>query len=417
MFQRYTNIWYFWLSEIISIKLKSLKLPKKYIGILYFSMVGYLLFELFFHGESSFLTTMVFYSIIFLIIYFLSKKKFLQRKISFISLLILLTLFFTEFSLRFIVRYPITYNEKNGGRYISQYQRPEFISGRSDMYTLEFEPYKHRLYDSPEFDYPPETLNEFGFRGEVPKSDRKIILALGDSFTEGLGAPYDSTYPYILNQILKFNNSEKSIFNAGTAGNDPFFDFMMLKKMDKRIDVHEALFLVNTSDINEVVMRRGMERFNNGSLKYRNAPWWEPLYAISYTFRLVLHNLFNINYSLLSYKENDELNMEAVLKITELFEKGVVPWALSKNISVKVVLHPFYYELENGYFVYDSLSNKLSRVSGIHFYDAINDINSLIDAPSEIYWENDGHFNSRGYYLLANLISENCYLDDVETEK
>lgn len=376
--------------------------------------VVFKLFQLFYFRESNFSTAVVFYFLPAVLVYVLYQKFNLSRRFSFSALIFIVSLFIAECFLRFVLQYPQTYTEQNGAGYISQFKVPNNLFGKDNNTTFQFEPFEMRNYDSPEFDYPPEKMNEYGFRGKVPSADKKIILALGDSFTEGIGAPADSTYPYLLNQLINGHDSNYAVFNAGTAGNDPFFDFTMLKKLHQKISFHEVLFLINTSDVNDVVIRGGMERFVDNGLQYRKAPFWEPFYAVSYVFRLFAHNLFDLNYNLMTYEKNDRLNLEAVELISVLFKDEIVPFTKENDLNVKVVLHPFFAEFENPYHIYDSLSSKMSRIEGLNFYDSRSDIIDRINKPEEIYWMNDAHFKPRGYAMLSRLIFKNMYRDSLE---
>lgn len=369
----------------------------------------YELYLLFVPVESSFITALVVYVLLVYTLYFITIKLSIPKKYSLTLLAIIFSLFIAECFLRFVLGYPKTYTEQNGGEYISQFKSPDNLVGKENISTLQFEPFRQRNYSSSEFDYPSEKLNEYGFRGEIPNENSRVILALGDSFTEGIGAPGDSTYPKILQGLLKKEHESYAIFNGGTAGNDPFFDFMMLKKLYNKFNSNEVLFLINTSDVNDVVIRGGLERFTENGIVYRKAPFWEPLYAVSFVFRLIAHNLFDINYNLMTYEKNDQLNIQAVESIASLFENEISPWSKEHQLDVKVVLHPFISEMESSYYIYDSLSSKMSKIEGLAFYNCRPEFMSTINDPKEIYWMKDRHFNPRGYSLLARFIFENMY--------
>ena len=57
------------------------------------------------------------------------------------------------------------------------------------------------------------------------------IICMGNSFTEGIGAPQDSTWPRQLENILSLKSKKKiTVFNAGNSGADVFFEYKLLEK-------------------------------------------------------------------------------------------------------------------------------------------------------------------------------------------
>lgn len=332
--------------------------------------------------------------------------------LSFISFLA--SFLIAELALRYIFEYPLTYSEKNLGEYLSPFATPDDLIHRNDIHTLEFDPFQDRSYsESQDFNYPPEKMNKYGFRGDVPEKNKRIILALGDSFTEGIGASLDSTYPYLLSKLIEIKDKNFSVFNAGTAGNDPFFDFKMLQKLYSKLSINQVIFMLNTSDIDDVNIRGGNERFlENGRLQYKTPPAWEIFYKHSFIFRIVMHNLFKINYNLYTYEQTNKMNYESIKKITRLFEEEVLPWTKDRNIPLKIVLQPIEFELkdtDSDRSVYSILADSLSKIQGLYFYNMLPDIKSKPISGEDIYWPQDKHFNPKGYNLIAHLIFENLF--------
>jgi hypothetical protein len=111
-----------------------------------------------------------------------------------------------------------TYSEKNGGSYQSGFE------SRSDSWFLTYEPNKEFENSQKEFTTHfianNEGLNDKFIR---PQKDKNRIIIIGDSFTEGKGAPNDSSYPRILEHLLWANkDSNIQVVNAGIAGSDIF---------------------------------------------------------------------------------------------------------------------------------------------------------------------------------------------------
>lgn len=373
-------------------------------------------------GESTFITTSIFYLFIGGLIVILSKKVQRYKVFAFSTLVVLITLFLVEVFLRFGFEYPLTYSERREGKYKSVYSLrfnlENFIaeiSGRklNPYYDDLLDPFSIRDYSSSEFDYPKEMMNRYGFRGSVPEENKKIILMLGDSFTEGIGASADSTYPFLLSTKVKSINDRWAVFNAGVSGNDPYFEFAILKQLVQKITFHEVVFTINMSDVFDVRTRGGADRFlSGGGLKYRKGPLWEPLYAVSYIFRLYVHHVLNIGWSLKTAEENETIDKQVVAELPYLFD-SVVEWAKNNNVTVKLVLHPLVQDLDRKRELYFKLSRNLENVKGLQFFDAYNGIMAY-DTPENLYWPIDRHFTPEGYNFLSTLVFNQFYKDELK---
>lgn len=136
------------------------------------------------------------------------------KKNLFYLLTFLLFFFILFFSLEIMIRclgkYK-TYTEKVGKDFHTYYGE----SLDSPYFTW---PSNHSFVESNvffEFNY---KTNSLGFRGaEFDTSNSKFrILCLGDSFTEGVGATYENSWPIQLESILSGNCSKSNIkvYNA-----------------------------------------------------------------------------------------------------------------------------------------------------------------------------------------------------------
>ena len=194
------------------------------------------------------------------------------------------------------VRIVDTTNEQNGlHSYLSPYEPVNIQKGHI---------YSHKenstlTYKTNEFSYI-HKMNKDGFRCtdfDTSKGKNEIrIAAIGDSYTEGVGAPQDSTWPGLLEEKLnKTDNGFKySVINAGIIGSDPIFGFVLLR--DKLLKYHPdiVIYTINLSDYLDLRTRGGMERFKpDGIIEYKKGPVWEWLFAISFSTRLVFQGLLH----------------------------------------------------------------------------------------------------------------------------
>ena len=119
-----------------------------------------------------------------------SKERRSKFRTSFFTTVIVL--FLIEIALRQLGIYS-THGERNGvARYV-----PEYKLENRDSWYFTYQPNSKVNYNKTEFDHVRE-INSLGIpEKEIPFEKEKSefrILALGDSFTEGDGAPYDETW-------------------------------------------------------------------------------------------------------------------------------------------------------------------------------------------------------------------------------
>lgn len=322
------------------------------------------------------------------------------------------SLYAAEVYLRYVFKYPVTYTERQWGVYSSMYDSPknkghfirQFFEPAGSLH-LHVMPANHlRNYKTAEFDFTQEYTNSRGLRGALPKAGKKVICTLGDSFTESVGAPTDSTYPKLLGDMIAVHDSSYVVMNGGVSGSDPFFEFMLLKDLKSEYAISDAVFMLNSSDIVDVVSRGGKERFvAGGKLQFRKAPWWEPLYAVSFVFRLMMHNIGGYGYNLMTVEQRSQEERKAIEAIKNHFAEDILPWAKNNNVRVHLVLQPMPASVIKRDAGYEQMHHRLSAIEGIRFLDIQPALHQIPDIQN-YYWPVDGHFNAVGYQLTAQLV-------------
>lgn len=232
------------------------------------------------------------------------------------------------------------------------------------------------------------------------------IIGLGDSFTEGDGAHTDSTWLKFLEYYIKGKSSKTfSFMNAGIIDSDPFFGYVLLR--DKLIKYHPDLVIlsINFSDIYDVIVRGGMERFKpDGRLKYHEGPSWEWLFASSRIFRLFIQTVFQYNTYLMS---SEEYNRASLASIDRLKQSLLLFRALAgiNHFKLLVTIHPSHEEVDAGKYKYLSglfkfaVDNRIPCFDMLKYFidkEHINQTNS-----GDYYWKTDPHHNARGYAAYA----------------
>jgi len=91
------------------------------------------------------------------------------------------------------------------------------------------------------------------------KTSRHRILFMGDSFTEGVGLPYEQTFVGILGAQL--DPARVEVLNGGCMGYSPKLYYLKTRYLlEQGLDIDELIVLVDLSDIpNEVELYRGYE--------------------------------------------------------------------------------------------------------------------------------------------------------------
>ncbi len=314
-----------------------------------------------------------------------------------------------------------TQTEKDSGVYSSP-----FNASDKTYYHLWPATQKEHWLTKPEFSFWRPTNSKGLPDSEWPtakKQNEKRILTMGDSFTEGDGAPNDSSYVALLRQKLLARDTGFSVFNAGVCGSDPFNNYVVLRDCLLVYKPDMIIEAIGSNDMNtDIALRGGMERFQkDGSVKYFAAPWWEPLYAISYVSR-VFFRLAGYNELLVKNKMSEEQEAEVNAKTIDLF-KQFAALCRQNHIRLAVVLRPDKYEVKDNRYSYNfsPLLHQLQADTTLQVLDLLPAYRSYLNNkqadPFAYYWVMDGHHNARGYEMMAQTIFENLapWLSDTTT--
>lgn len=234
----------------------------------------------------------------------------------------------------------------------------------------------------------------------------QTIVFFGDSFVFGMGAPQDSSLPVLLSPKINMN-----IINAGIPGSDPFYQKVVLDRIFKPKGFYKYIFMVNVSDLYDYVIRGGKERFlQNNEIAYRKAPWFEPFYHYLYICRAIVHVVLRADYSLLPEAERKVLKEKAMNEYELLFKE------MAKENEITIIFQPYarqYVKNEKiqeevfNYEYLDKIENALksNNIRTINLYPELNKY--ITENNYLLYsWNIDGHYNSKGYELLSEIISK-----------
>ncbi len=299
-----------------------------------------------------------------------------------------------------------TWMENNKGEYASPYV--EFKS-----WYLTMAPNSKGTYGRPEFDFDRHT-NSLGLRDKewAEKKPEGVtrIIALGDSFTEGQGAELRESYPKVLERLLVEKGYDVEVLNAGKAGSDPFFQYVLLRDKLIRYSPDLVLVMINRTDVDDIVGRGGMERFHEDGMVFPpRQPRTEPLYKQSFLYRLIHHEVLRKNSLFLS---QDEMQSLQEISRSQLVDAAEMTQDLGKEngFDLMVVIQPMRSDLKKARVPMPAVARLLGE-RGIPFFDVTPLMSERLGSAEPIKksinkysWDKDGHFNAAGYAILAELI-------------
>ncbi|MDD2635142.1 MAG: SGNH/GDSL hydrolase family protein [Bacteroidales bacterium] len=332
----------------------------------------------------------------FIIILFAKNKQPLRSNLILINSSVFFTLIIIEVALRISGLYS-TYFEKRTYYYNSMYENKNadfFIKGRENSTELSF---------GREYSFT-RTPNKEGFSDKewtTEKDDSCYrIIAIGDSFTEGDGTDADSTWLKFLER--KMSNEYVEYFNAGLCGSDPVFEYYILENTLIKYKPDLVILCINPSDIEDIIIRGGFERFQDEEIVFRKGPWWEFIYASSHVSRAFYNVFFDDK---LLPKSNPKLENENSLRIIQNCLLKFNNFCKINNCEFVCVFHPFKTDLiknKNAFKNTMYFCNKNS-ISYINLYEYFQKQKVKTDI-NQYYWQKDGHHNAKGYELMADGI-------------
>ncbi len=301
------------------------------------------------------------------------------------------------------------YMEQRSGYYQSPYDQ-----NMGNYYNIR-QPQKEYLLESGEFSFTRVT-NSLGYSDGEWKLEKDTnvirIAALGDSFTEGDGAPADSAYPVVLSRLLNELAYKVEVFNAGISGSDPFFGYKNFTDIILPYQPDIVLQTVSSDDmLYDISLRGGFERFGNDSLlQLKKAPWWEPVAAASYLFRALM-KIAGLD---IDNPGGGVKNKQHVAKLNEQLQNLIIKYdsvAAFNNVKVIWLIKPLKHEFKGGQYVFDytDVNSVFPELKNTIVFDLLpcylQHASPSSQTYSDFYWIIDGHHNSQGYHLMAQCIA------------
>jgi hypothetical protein len=171
---------------------------------------------------------------------------------------------------------------------------------------------------------------------------------------------------------------------------------------------------MNQSDVTDIIMRGGMERFQprDRIMIQRKGPDWEWIYGISYIFRHIIHDVFHYNWLLM---KPDEMlaNEQTATENIRLSIRAFLNLATEHNFSIVFVFHPHEFEIKDGKYspgAFADLIADLKRSNSSHIIDLLEYYRAkgiiTKDDTGDFFWRTDLHHNTRGYKAMGDGIAD-----------
>jgi len=189
-----------------------------------------------------------------------------------------------------------------------------------------------------------------------------------------------------------------------------FYCYKLFK--DKLLKYQPDLLIVtiNSSDITDYIFRGGMERFkSDGSVHFRRGPWWKLIYRYSHFTRWYVHEALKYTSTFVRRKDVERVQNEArnaivkcLTQLDSICKENVIDFMTVIHIS----------PLE-----YATISWQDDDIRPVtHMLDSMGIMNVEIHQQLGKYfnkenigqysWKIDGHYNSKGYEILAKAVDE-----------
>jgi len=362
---------------------------------------------------------MLFFS--FKLIEFTAASKSSKSNYKLFIAILILSLFASELILKYVVKMNLSYLERNGGFYYnSMYKRRPWDNFKLKYFQKEEDiqvaTHPHGLSGintTSEYSYK-HTYNSLGLRDVEPKANDSLytIIGLGDSFTEGVGSSQDSTWLKLfeMNLIRSGMGSNSQCINAGIGASDPVSELLLFKRKLTKFRPKMVIVCINNTDVTDIIVRGGKERFHDGTVSYAKGPWWEFFYSFSYIFRAIAHSFFKIDYLFLTEKQYCVEERKAQKIIEDCISNDFKTLAKNGHFKLIVVLSPMQYELEQKRFLIQPLSDYFTMDSTLQTIDLYKEYTLAHNERGinykDLYWKIDLHHNSKGYQLWADILSE-----------
>lgn len=255
--------------------------------------------------------------------------------------------------------------------------------------------------------------------------DKRVILALGDSFTYGLGVRYEDSFPGQLDASLHSAHPDFAVVNGGKPGFDTQMAYDRLQRVYSYYEPDYVILGFHSADIvqnriafrklNEETATQKIESVDEQKIqtdiKQREADLptlfliKEYLRKSSKTGALANHVYKNYLIKYLPPSEKmKKFGSGAEFEATEYFLDGINDFLSEKN--TKFILLSIIPLVRFDVYPYDELNKQLEQYARSRNILFVNPLEELSKFPSSALCVsmNDGHYNAQGNQVISEVL-------------
>jgi hypothetical protein len=153
-----------------------------------------------------------------------------------------------------------------------------------------------------------------------------------------------------------------------------------------------------------------MERFQGDTIVRRQLPAWEWLYARSFIFRHLMHDVLGYNWLFIRNRDMAVAEERASAALSETLDR-FIRLADSTGFKLLLVFHPLVYQARDASYRSMHFARLIAqmRARGVPVVDMLEEYRRAGltgDAVEPYYWKLDMHHNGPGYALMGEAIAE-----------
>ena len=304
-----------------------------------------------------------------------------------------------------------TSSEKSGMGYVSSYGEvhPTWYNNHK--------PYDTLVPPATDFHYQFCT-NKLGIRDKDYSEDKPDsvfrILITGNSYVEGVGAPYDSTWPRLIEKELLSRNMRVEVIDAGIASNDIMYDYVFYRDKLRSLHANLVIATMNNSDYIYYAFRGGMERFNkDGTVHYLPIPRYDFLYHYSHLFRAILAIYQPLEGAYLSKNTYSAVANRATTDFAQVI-KTFSDTVTKDGSGFVLIVYPKSNDIGLSSFFARNSTNNFNNLASLLSKDNISNFNIITPMKNALgsqrkenfTYQHDWHFKPSGYLIMAKLTTD-----------
>ncbi len=279
-----------------------------------------------------------------------------------------------------------------------------FDSGRSRDFMVR----------QPEFSYPFKT-NEEGVRDDshpLEKAPGELRVAvLGDSFVASHGVGWEHAWTEVLERRLASRLSTPvTVLVGGVPGHDPVFSYHLLRLRLMPYDPDVVVLVTNPSDLHDVKVRGGMDRYgSDGLFKPPAKTVRERLVAVSHLARALLIVTSEQPHAALTLDRLTEQDVGRTLDKLSEAAAAIAELGSVEGFEFLLLSQPILNDLRGpgGPGILAPLI-PMAEARGLRAADLQPWFEKRLRGRQvdEVFFPVDQHFNEEGYALLAEAVDE-----------